>query len=141
MIAIFTSIMPIALGFFAKLMAIKSQSESDRTELLIKINVAKQENINSAREFSKTESTSAQWFRRSLVFVILSFVLIYLVVPFFGVDLVIKIDDTTSLLFGLIEFNSSEFKTINGLFKFDEIFSWATMIIEFYFGGQLAKGK
>jgi hypothetical protein len=25
--------------------------------------------------------------------------------------------------------------------KFDEIFKWATMIIEFYFGAQLAKGK
>jgi hypothetical protein len=25
--------------------------------------------------------------------------------------------------------------------KMDEIFGWATMIIEFYFGAQLAKGK
>jgi hypothetical protein len=25
--------------------------------------------------------------------------------------------------------------------KFDEVFAWATMIIEFYFGAQLAKGK
>jgi hypothetical protein len=25
--------------------------------------------------------------------------------------------------------------------KFDEIFSWATMIVEFYFGAQLAKGR
>jgi len=25
--------------------------------------------------------------------------------------------------------------------KFDEIFQWATMIIEFYFGAQLAKGR
>jgi len=25
--------------------------------------------------------------------------------------------------------------------KFDEVFQWATMIIEFYFGAQLAKGK
>jgi len=27
------------------------------------------------------------------------------------------------------------------LYKFDEIFQWATLIIEFYFGGQLAKAN
>lgn len=133
--------MPIALGFFAKLTAIKSQAATDTLHLALQIAAAKNKSINNAREFSKTESVSAQWFRRSLVFVILSFVLIYLVVPIFGVDLVIQVDDTTSLLFGLIEFNSIEFKTINGLFKFNEIFGWATMIIEFYFGSQIAKGK
>jgi hypothetical protein len=34
-----------------------------------------------------------------------------------------------------------EYATVEGLLKMDEIFKWATMIIEFYFGAQLAKGK
>ena len=34
-----------------------------------------------------------------------------------------------------------EYATVEGLLKMDEIFRWATMIIEFYFGAQLAKGK
>jgi hypothetical protein len=34
-----------------------------------------------------------------------------------------------------------EYATVDGLLKMDEIFGWATMIIEFYFGAQLAKGK
>ena len=34
-----------------------------------------------------------------------------------------------------------EYATVDGLLKMDEIFRWATMIIEFYFGAQLAKGK
>jgi len=34
-----------------------------------------------------------------------------------------------------------EYATVEGLLKMDEIFKWATMIIEFYFGAQLAKGR
>jgi hypothetical protein len=34
-----------------------------------------------------------------------------------------------------------EYKSVEGLLKLDEIFKWATMIIEFYFGAQLAKGR
>jgi len=134
--------MPIVLGFFAKLMAIKSQSASDALKLAIERNIAKESNINSAREFSKGESVSAQWFRRSLVFILLIFICFIVVAPvFFDIDLVVKVDDTTSLFFGLVEFNNVEFQKIDGLLKFDEIFQWVTMIIEFYFGGQLAKGK
>lgn len=141
MITLLTNIIPIALGFIAKLSAIKSQAASDNHRLMIESLTAKNESISQARAFSETESKGAQWFRRSLVFVLLSLVFIYLLAPFFGVDLVVKTSDNTSLLFGLVSFDSSEFKTIHGLFKFDEIFGWVTMVIEFYFGGQLAKGK
>lgn len=141
MITLLTNLVPVALGFFAKLLAIKSQAASDNQRLMLEAFAAKNESIAAAREFSKTEGVGAQYFRRALVFVLLSFVLIYLLAPIFGTDLVVKISDNTSLLFGLVEFDSSEFKTISGLFKFDEIFGWVTMIIEFYFGGQLAKGK
>jgi hypothetical protein len=34
-----------------------------------------------------------------------------------------------------------EYVVVEGMLKFDEIFKWATMIIEFYFGAQLAKGR
>ena len=31
--------------------------------------------------------------------------------------------------------------TVEAMVKYEEIFKWATMIVEFYFGAQLAKGK
>ena len=45
-------------------------------------------------------------------------------------------------LFGLFEIGGgTTLETVTGLYKFDEIFQWATIIIEFYFGGQLAKSN
>ncbi len=33
-----------------------------------------------------------------------------------------------------------EYITVEGMLKLDEVFRWTTIIIEFYFGAQLAKG-
>jgi hypothetical protein len=33
-----------------------------------------------------------------------------------------------------------EYITVEGLLKLDSVFQWTTIIIEFYFGAQLAKG-
>jgi hypothetical protein len=30
---------------------------------------------------------------------------------------------------------------INGLIKYDEVFSWTSLIVEMYFGASMAKGK
>jgi hypothetical protein len=34
-----------------------------------------------------------------------------------------------------------EYITVQGMVKFTEIFEWVTLIVEMYFGAQLAKGK
>jgi hypothetical protein len=44
-------------------------------------------------------------------------------------------------LFGLeLTPDKIEYITVEGMLKLDEVFRWTTIIIEFYFGAQLAKG-
>jgi len=143
MIAILQHLVPISLGFIAKLIAIKSQQAHDQNALMLKALAAKSKELEKVREQSNKESPMAAWNRRILMFAVLALVAIYPLAGVIGVDTVIKVvDEPTSFLFGIFEFGgNTKFETIKGLYKFDEIFAWATMIVEFYFGGQLAKGK
>jgi hypothetical protein len=63
---------------------------------------------------------------------------------FFNVPTVIPtvIEGASILGFELTP-DTIEYVTVQAgaVLKFDEVFQWATMIIEFYFGAQLAKGK
>lgn len=143
MLTLLQHIIPIALGFFAKLLAIKSQQAHDQQQLMLQALAAKSEQIDKAREFSKDESPMAAWNRRILMFVILGLVAVYPFAGLIGIDTVIEVkEEGSSFLFGLFEWGgATKFETVKGLFKFDEIFKWCTMIVEFYFGGQLAKGR
>lgn len=143
MISILQHLVPISLGFIAKLIAIKSQQAHDQNALMLKALAAKSKELEKVREQSNKESPMAAWNRRILMFAVLALVAIYPLAGVIGVDTVVKVvDEPTSFLFGIFEFGgNTKFETIKGLYKFDEIFAWATMIVEFYFGGQLAKGK
>lgn len=137
---ILTHLIPIALGFFAKLMAIKSAQAHETQKMMMAQLTAKSEQIDKAREQSMNESPFAAWNRRILILVILALVAVYPIAGIFGVDTVVKTTTEGVSLLGIIEFGGGEtFNTIKGLYKFDEIFQWATLIVEFYFGGQLAK--
>ena len=137
---IITHLVPIALGFIAKLMAIKSQQAHDQQKLMLETLAAKSGEIDKAREYALKESPFAAWNRRILILVILTLVAIYPLAGVFGVDTVVKTTTEGVSILGLFSFGGGEsFHTIKGLYKFDEIFAWATMIVEFYFGGQLAK--
>lgn len=137
---ILTHLIPIVLGFFAKLMAIKSAQAHEQQKILMAQLSAKTEQIAAAREQSMKESPFAAWNRRILILVILALVAVYPIAGIFGVDTVVKTTTEGVSLLGIIEFGGGEtFNTIKGLYKFDEIFQWATLIVEFYFGGQLAK--
>ena len=143
MMTILQHIIPIALGFFAKLLAIKSQQAHDQNKLMLEVLAAKEGALEKAREQSNNESPMAAWNRRILMLIILALVAVYPIAGLIGVDTVVEVkEEPTSFLFGLFEFGGgSTFQTVKGLFKFEEIFQWATMIVEFYFGGQLAKGR
>ncbi len=136
-------LIPIALGFFAKLVAIKSQQAHDQNKMMLEVLAAKSGEIQKAREQSNNESPMAAWNRRILMFAVLALVAIYPLAGVFGIDTVIEVvEKPVTFFFGLFEIGGgTRFETVKGLYKFDEIFAWATMIIEFYFGGQLAKGK
>ena len=143
MMALLTNIIPIALGFFAKLLAIKSQASSDLQKLQLEALVARSQVIDKARENERTESPMSALNRRVIIFVILGLVVFTQVAPvLFNVQTVIPTIREGFSLFGIqIGVDEIEYVTVKGMLKLDEVFSWATMIVEFYFGAQLAKGR
>ena len=143
MISLITSIAPIFLGFFAKLLALKSQAASEQQKLMIESMQARNDSINQARAAADKESPMAAWNRRFIIMVILGLIIFTQVAPvLFNVPTVIPTVIEGFSILGL-QFTPDmvEYVTVEGMMKFDEIFKWASMIIEFYFGAQLAKGK
>jgi len=143
MIAFLTNVAPIALGFVAKLFALKSQAAAENQKLMIQSLQVRNESINMARDRADKESPMAAMNRRIIILVILSLVIFTQVAPVvFDVPTVIPTIIEGFSFLGL-QFTPDvvEYATVDGLLKMDEIFGWATMIIEFYFGAQLAKGK
>jgi len=143
MITLLTNILPIALGFFAKLLALKSQASSDLQKLQLEALVARSDVINKARENERTESPMSALNRRVIIFVILGLVVFTQVAPvLFSVQTVIPTIREGFSLFGIqIGADEIEYVTVSGMLKLNEVFSWATMIVEFYFGAQLAKAR
>jgi len=143
MITLFTSIAPIILGFIAKLIALKSQAAAENQKLMIQSLQVRNESINQARDRADNESPMAAWNRRVIIFVILGLVIFTQVGPvYYDVPTVIPTVIKGFSFFGLqLTPDKVEYVVVEGMLKFDEIFKWATMIIEFYFGAQLAKGK
>ena len=145
MIGFLTNIAPIALGFVAKLFALKSQAAQENQKLMIQNLQARNDSINQARDRADKESPMAALNRRVIIFVILALIIFTQIAPvFFDVPTIVPTTTEGFSLFGLqftpdvIEYVKLE---AGAVLKMDEIFGWATMIIEFYFGAQLAKGK
>jgi len=139
---IISHFIPIVLGFIAKLIAIKSQQAHDQNALMLEALAGKSKELQKARTQSNKESPMAAWNRRILMFAILALVALYPLAGIIGVDTVIPVKTEGFSFLGLFKIGGgTTFETVKGLYKFDEIFEWATMIVEFYFGGQLAKGK
>ena len=143
MMTLFTSIAPILLGFIAKLIALKSQAASEQQKLMIQSLQVRNESINMARDRADKESPMAAMNRRIIILVILGLVIFTQVAPvWFDVPTVIPtIVKGFSFLGIQLTPDVVEYATVEGLLKMEEIFQWATMIIEFYFGAQLAKGR
>ncbi len=143
MIALLTNVAPIILGFVAKLFALKSQAAAENQKLMIQSLQVRNESINMARDRADKESPMAAMNRRIIILVILGLVIFTQVAPVvFDVPTVVPNIIKGFSFFGFqITPDVVEYATVDGLLKMDEIFGWATMIIEFYFGAQLAKGK
>jgi len=142
-IGFLTNIAPIMLGFVGKLLALKSQAASENQKLMITSLQVRNDSINQARDRADKESPMAALNRRVIIFVILGLVIFTQVAPvFWDIPTVIPtITEGFSVLGFQLTADTIEYVTVEGMLKFDEIFRWATMIIEFYFGAQLAKGK
>ena len=143
MMALLTNVAPIILGFVAKLFALKSQAAAENQKLMIQSLQVRNDSINQARDRADKESPMAALNRRVIIFVILGLVIFTQVAPvWFDVPTVVPtIVKGASILGFQLTPDVVEYVTVEGMLKFDEIFRWATMIIEFYFGAQLAKGR
>ena len=143
MIALLTNVAPILLGFIAKLFALKSQAAAENQKLMIQSLQVRNDSINQARDRADKESPMAALNRRVIIFVILGLVIFTQVAPvWLDVPTVIPtVIKGASILGFQLTPDTVEYVTVEGMLKLDEIFGWATMIIEFYFGAQLAKGK
>ena len=143
MIALLTNVAPIILGFVAKLFALKSQAASENQKLMIQSLQVRNNSINQARDRADKESPMAALNRRVIIFVILGLVIFTQVAPvWFDVPTVVPtIVKGASFLGFQLTPDVVEYVTVEGMLKLNEVFRWATMIIEFYFGAQLAKGR
>jgi len=143
MIAFLTNVAPIMLGFIGKLFALKSQAAAENQKLMVQSLQVRNDSINMARDRADKESPMAAWNRRIIILVILGLVIFTQVAPvWFNVPTVIPtVMKGASILGFQLTPDTIEYVTVEGMLKLDEIFGWATMIIEFYFGAQLAKGK
>jgi len=142
MISLLTNVAPIIMGFIMKLMAIKSKAATDLQKLQIEALSARAEQVDKAREAAKSESPWAAMNRRVIIFVLLGIIVFTQVAPvFLDVPTVIPTIIKGSSFLGFdITPDKIEYITVKGMLKLDEVFKWTTIIVEFYFGAQLAKG-
>ena len=143
MIGFLTNVAPIALGFVAKLFALKSQAAQEQQKLMIQNLQVRNDSINMARDRADKESPMAAMNRRIIILTILALVIFTQVAPvFWDIPTVIPtVTEGFDILGIQLTPDVIEYVSVEGMLKFDEIFRWATMIIEFYFGAQLAKGR
>jgi len=141
MIGLLTNIAPIFIGFIMKLVAIKSKASTDLQKLQLEALSAKEGMISSARKEARTESPWAALNRRVIIFVLLGIIIFTQVAPvFLDVPTVIPtIIKGVNILGVQLTPDVIEYVTVEGLLKLDSVFQWTTIIVEFYFGSQLAK--
>jgi hypothetical protein len=143
MFSLLTNLAPIAFGFFAKIIALKAQASSDNQKLMIANMNARNDSIAQAREAEKTESVGAALNRRVIIFTILALIIFTQIAPvFFDVPTVVPtIIEGISILGLQITRDTIEYVTVEAgaVLKLNEVFAWATTIVEVYFGAQLGK--
>lgn len=143
MMSLMVNMLPIIGGFVLKIFALNQQSKQDQQTQMLDVLAVRSQNIQVARDAASKESPMAALNRRVIIFVILGIVIFTQVAPvIWNVDTVIPtVREGFSLLGFQITADEVEYVTVKGMLKLNEVFSWATMIIEFYFGAQLAKGR
>ena len=143
MITLLTNLAPILLGFVGKLFALKQHAASENQKLMMQQFAAKEKAIDSAREMARTESPMAAMNRRVIILVILALIIFTQVAPpLMNIPTVVPtVKEGFSLLGITFVPDIIEYVTVEAgaVLKLDEVFGWATMIIEFYFGAQIAK--
>ena len=143
MLTLLTSILPIALGFFAKLTALNMQAKQESQKLQMEVLLARETSISDARDAANKESPMAALNRRLIIWVMLFLIVIYVMAPLFmDIPTAIPIvQEGFSFLGFQITPDVIEYEMVRGLIKYDEVFAWTSLIVEMYFGASMAKGK
>ncbi len=140
MVSLLTSVAPIALGFFAKLFAMKQHANSEQQKLMIQAMNAQNQSINMARDMAAKESPFAAMNRRIIILVILGLLVAIQFAPLAGLDTVIPtVKEGFSIMGIKIGADSVTYETVSGMVKNPEVYAFSEMIISFFFGSQLAK--
>jgi len=136
-----TNILPIAGGFVMKLFAINQAAKQDAQKMKLEALTARASQLDSAREQANKESPMAAMNRRIIILTILALIIFTQIAPpLLDIQTVIPVvEKGTSFLGFDITSDKTTFIPVDGLVKYEEVFGWASMIIEFYFGAQLAK--
>jgi len=142
MIEILTSMLPVITGFVARLIADGMKQKAENQKLMIQAMSANNDAINSAREYALKESPYSAFTRRVIFFIILGLVCVYVLAPvIFDTPTVIPVIDKGISVLGLeITPDQTEYITVNGLPRYEEIFTWTSNIVSFYVGSQI-KGR
>jgi len=143
MMGLLTSIAPILGGFLMKLFALNQQAKQEQHSQMLDAFAARSQNMQDARDTASKESPMAALNRRVIIFVILALVVFTQIAPvIWNVETVVPtVREGFSLLGIQVTADEVEYVTVKGMLKLNEVFEWATLIIEFYFGAQLAKGR
>ena len=143
MLTLLTSILPIALGFFAKLTALNMQAKQESQKMQMEVLLARESSISDARDAANKESPMAALNRRLIIWVMLFLIVIYVMAPLFmDIPTAIPIvQEGFSFLGFQITPDVIEYEMVRGLIKYDEVFAWTSLIVEMYFGASMAKGK
>ena len=140
MIGLLTSVAPIALGFFAKLFAMKQHANSEQQKLMIQAMQAQNNSINQAREMAAKESPFSAMNRRIVILVVLGLLVTIQFAPILGLDTVIPtVQEGFSVLGLKLTPDTTTYEVVSGMVKNAEIFSFAELILSFFFGAQLCK--
>jgi len=137
-IAILQHIIPIALGFIAKLMALKAEDNKQRQEMMIKALSAQNQSLDMARKYDTPAANASRrmliWFLMILIGVA---VLGYAVfnVPIF----VEEVRELPEFLFFFGGGTETVWTEIKGIPAYKDLFTWMTLIFELYFGASLAR--
>jgi hypothetical protein len=144
MITLLTNVAPIIMGFIMKLIAIRSKAATDVQKLQIEALNARAGQLDSARAAAEKESPWAALNRRVIIFVLLGIIVFTQVAPvFLDVPTIVPTLIKGSSFLGFeITPDKIEYITVKGMMglRESEIAAWTTLIVEFYFGAQLAKG-
>ena len=140
MISLLTSIAPIALGFFGKLFAMKQHANQEQQKLMIQAMSAQNQSINMARDFAVKETKFSAMNRRILILSVLACLLVIQFAPLAGLDTVMPtVKEGFSVLGMKLTPDTVTYEVVSGMVKNPEIYSFAELILSFFFGSALCR--